>query len=558
MPKLYIYPKKGDDFSIKLGDTKVSLGRSADNDIPLPDPFCSSNHAIVLVNEDRYFIHDNESKNGVFLNGKKIERDIELKKGDEILLGSTRIVFDLKIDTKVEVTDEPSSSANINTIMRLKDVLRKPDLSTTIRADAKSLDIEAIKTDYREASVISEVTKALILHKPLDELLEHIMDLLCERIPMDRGVMMLHDKKTGELELKVVRIINKQLMNQKIQVSQSIISTSMDQHSSILISDVQSDTRFKAQDSILKLNIQSAMCVPLWNNKEIIGIIYCDRISMQEQFTNEDLRLLTLLSNVAAVKIENAMLFEKALRQEKTEKELALARDIQRGLLPQKNPESQYFEIVGTNIPCQQVGGDFYDFLEIDDARIGIVIADVSGKGVGSALLMASLSAAVQTEVHPGYNLEDMSVRLNNLVHRNTSSNAFISFFYCELNQKTGEMKYINSGHNPPLIIDRKKKIQHLGSCGLCLGMFPSQIYKSEKITLASGDIALLYTDGLTESRNPQGEEVTEEGLIKLLKKHHKLDAEKLMRTIFEELESFTGGADPMDDMTLVVLKRKP
>jgi sigma-B regulation protein RsbU (phosphoserine phosphatase) len=150
-----------------------------------------------------------------------------------------------------------------------------------------------------------------------------------------------------------------------------------------------------------------------------------------------------------------------------------------------------------------------------------------------------------------------MSVRLNNLVHRNTASNAFISFFYCELNQKTGEMVYINSGHNPPLIIDRKKKIQHLGSCGLCLGMFPSQVYKSEKTTLAAGDIALLYTDGLTESRNPQGEEMTEQGLMKLLKKHHKLDAENLMRSIFEELEAFTGGADPMDDMTLVVLKRK-
>jgi sigma-B regulation protein RsbU (phosphoserine phosphatase) len=483
MPKIYVYPKKGDDFHIKLGDSQESLGRSADNDIPLPDPFCSSNHAIILPKGERYFIKDNNSKNGVFLNGKKIERDMELKKGDEILLGSTRIVYDLKIDTKVEVTDEPSSSANINTIMHLKDVLRKPDISTTIRADAKSLDIEAIKTEHKEVSVISEVTKALILHKPLDELVE-------------------------------------------------------------------------SQDSILKLNIQSAMCVPLWNNKEIIGIIYSDRIATPEQFTNENLRLLTLLSNVAAVKIENAVLFEKALEKEKFEKELALASQIQKDLLPQKNPEIEGYDIVGTNIPCLQVGGDYFDFLEIDDDRIGIVIADVSGKGVGSSLWMASLRAALQTEVHTGYNIEDMAARLNNLIHRSTASNAFISFFYCELNTKTGEMRYINSGHNPPLILDKKKKLQHLESCGLCLGMFPAQDYESRVIKLNPGDTALLYTDGLTESRNKDNEELTEEGLAKILKKHQKLPAEKLMETIFEDLDEFTGGADPMDDMTLVIIKR--
>lgn len=556
MPKIYIYPKKGDDFHIKLGDSQMSLGRSADNDIPLPDPFCSSNHAIIVPKGERYFIQDNNSKNGVFLNGKKIERDMELKRGDEILLGSTRIVYDLKIDTKVEVTDEPSSSANINTIMHLKDVLRRPDLSTTIHADAKSLDIEAIKTEHREVSVLSEVTKALILHKPLDELVEYIMDLICERIQMDRAILMLRDEVTTQLDPKVVRINNKQLKNQKIQVSQSIINTSVDRHSSILISDVQSDTRFRAQDSILKLNIQSAMCVPLWNNKEIIGIIYCDRIATPEQFTNDDLRLLTLLSNVAAVKIENAVLFEKALEKEKFEKELALAAQIQKDLLPQKNPEIEGYDIVGTNIPCLQVGGDYYDFLEIDDDRIGIVIADVSGKGVGASLLMASLRAALQTEVHTGYNIEDMAGRLNNLIHRCTASNAFISFFYCELNTKTGEMRYVNAGHNPPLILEKKKRIQHLVSCGLCLGMFPAQDYESSVIKLNPGDTALLYTDGLTESRNMDNEELTEEGLAKLLKKHQKLPAEKLMETIFEELDAFTDGADPMDDMTLVIIKR--
>ena len=165
MPRLYIYPKKGDSFHYDLQDEKVYLGRAADNEIPLPDPFCSSKHGFIHKRDDIYLIRDNQSKNGIFLNGKRIQYESELKKGDEILLGSTRITFDLSVDTKVEVTDIPSTSENINTIMHLKDILKKPDISTTIRTDAKSLDLETIKSEHKDFSVISEVSKALILHK---------------------------------------------------------------------------------------------------------------------------------------------------------------------------------------------------------------------------------------------------------------------------------------------------------------------------------------------------------------------------------------------------------
>lgn len=555
MSKLYIYPKKGDPFQVKLEDKTMSIGRAAENEIPVPDPFCSSKHALVFIKDSRAHIQDNNSKNGVFVNGKRIQNEVELKKGDEILMGSTRIVFDLKIDTKVEVTDEPSSSANINTILHLKDVLKKPDISTTIRADAKSLDIDAIKSEHKDFSVISEVSKALILHKPLDELLEHIMDLICERIDMDRGILML--KEDGQFDPKVVRINNKQLMNQKIQVSQSIISTAVERHSSILISDVQSDDRFRAQDSILKLNIQSAMCVPLWNNREIIGIIYSDRISLVEQYTDDDLRLLTLLSNLAAVKIENAQLFEQALEKEKMEKELALAAQIQQDLLPKTSPDAEDYEIVGTNLPCYQVGGDYYDYVNIDDDRIAVVIADVSGKGVSSSLLMASLRAALHAELNPDYDIKKMAAKLNDFVHSSSSSNSFISFCYCELNKKTGEIRYINSGHNPPIVIDKKKKVQRMETCGLCLGMFPNQEYDSKTLVLNPGDTALLYTDGFTESRNLQNEEFSEEGLIRLLKKSQKLSASEIMTNVCDALKDFTAGTDPMDDMTLVIIKRK-
>ncbi len=556
MPKLYIYPKEGDTFQFLLPQDKVSIGRSSDNDIPLPDPFCSGHHAFFYPVDQGYAIRNNNSKNGTFVNGKRIAAEFELKKGDEILVGTTRIIFDKEISSNVEVTDAPSPSANVNTIMHLDDVLKKHDISTTIRAAARPIDIEQIKLEHRSLAVINEVNKALLLHKPLNELLEHIMDLITENLPMDRGILMLKQGNPAQLIPKVIRINNERLKNQKIQVSQSIINMAINKHSSLLISDVQEDSRFKAQDSILKMNIKSAMCVPLYDNKEIIGLLYTDRISLMKQFADEDLELLTLLSNLAAVKIENSRHIEQEKEKEQIEKQLELAAQVQKDFLPKQNPDCEQFEITGANIPCYQVGGDYYDFIDIDEERIGVTIADVSGKGVSSALIMAQLRASLHTQVSPVYDINEMATKLNTLVHASTATNVFITFFYGELNKKTGEFFYINAGHTPPIILDKKGHIARLDTCGFCLGMFPTADYEVRTTSLEKGDTALFFTDGFTECRNKDNEEFNEDRLGKLLKKHHKLTSQKLLEKIYDEVNVYTKGTEQMDDMTLVVVKR--
>jgi len=524
MPKLFVYPKKGEEIVIPLKSEKISVGRSADNDIPILDPFCSGHHAFIAPKDDGYVVRDNGSKNGTFLNGKKVLAEIELKKGDEVLIGSTRIIFDDRLSTNVEMLEASSPTTNINTIIHVEEVLKKTDIDTTLKATFASADLEKVKTEHKAFSVLSEVSKALILHKPLGELLDNIMDLICENLPMDRGILMLKEGNPPQFIPKVVRINSESLKNQRIQVSQSIINMAVNKNSSVLTSDAQADSRFKAQESIIKFNIHSAMCVPLWNNSEIIGIIYSDRITLIEQFTDEDLRLLTLLSNLAAVKIENAKLIEQSIEKEKMEKELALAAKIQEDFLPKESPKLKNFEIAGSNVPCYQVGGDYYDFIPIDDNRLGIVVADVSGKGVGASLLMASLRAALQSELYPKYRIEEMAAKLNDFVHRSSSPNSFITFFFCELDKKTGELNYINAGHNPPIV--------------------------------NPGDTAVLFTDGITESRNKDNKEFNEERLIKLLQKNIKLSAQKLLEKVNQEVEKFTTGAEPMDDMTLVIIKR--
>jgi len=449
-----------------------------------------------------------------------------------------------------------SPTTNINTIIQVEDVLKKSDIDTTLKATFAAVDMEKVKTEHKAFSVLSEVSKALILHKPLGELLDSIMDLICENLPMDRGILMLKEGNPPQFIPKVVRINNDNLKNKRIQVSQSIINMAVNKNSSVLTSDAQADSRFKAQDSIIRFNIHSAMCVPLWNNKDIIGIIYSDRISLLDNFSDEDLKLLTLLSNLAAVKIENAKLIEQAIEKEKMEKELDLAAKIQEDFLPKQSPKLKNYEIAGSNVPCYQVGGDYYDFIPIDDDRLGIVIADVSGKGVGASLLMASLRAALQSELYPKYKIQEMARKLNDFVHRSSSPNSFITFFFCELNKKNGELSYINAGHNPPLVLDKKGKVHRMESCGLCLGMFPEVDYEVKKVILNPGDTTVLFTDGITESRNKDNKEFEEDRLIKILQKHSKLSAVKLLEKINEEVDKFTAGAEKMDDQTLVIIQR--
>ena len=556
MPKLFVYPKKGEELVIPLKSNKISMGRSADNDIPILDPFCSGHHAFIYPKNDGYVVRDNGSKNGTFLNGKKVQAETELKKSDEVLIGSTRIIFDDRLSTNVEMMEASAPTTNINTIIQVEDVLKKSDIDTTMKATFASVDMEKVKSEHKAFSVLSEVSKALILHMPLAELLDSIMDLICENLPMDRGILMLKEGNPPQFIPKVVRINNDSLKNQRIQVSQSIINMAVNKNSSVLTSDAQADSRFKAQESIIKFNIHSAMCVPLWNNREIIGIIYSDRISLLDQFTDEDLKMLTLLSNLAAVKIENAKHIEQAIEFEKMEKELSLAAKIQEDFLPKESPKLKNYKIAGSNVPCYQVGGDYYDFIPIDDNRLGIVIADVSGKGVSASLLMASLRAALQSELFPKYKVDEMAGKLNNFVHRSSSPNSFITFFFCELDKKTDELRYINAGHNPPIILDKKGKVYRMESCGLCLGMFPSVDYGVQKVTLNPGDTAVLYTDGITESRNKDNKDFTEERLIKLLQKNIKLSAQKLLDKVNDEVEKFTAGAERMDDMTLVIIQR--
>jgi serine phosphatase RsbU (regulator of sigma subunit) len=245
---------------------------------------------------------------------------------------------------------------------------------------------------------------------------------------------------------------------------------------------------------------------------------------------------------------------ERLLRR--IEDDINQAAGIQKRLLPEGSPRFGGFDIAGANIPCYQVGGDYFDYVPIDADRLGVVIADVSGKGMSAALLMASLRAALLAEVNPTVDLAAMAGRLNDFVHRSTDSRNFITFFFGALDRRSGELRYVNAGHNPPIVLRRAGQISTLGSSGFALGMFPGATFEPGTVRLEPEDTAVLFTDGIPEARNGEGREYTEEKFRNFLVSRRDLASAELCRAVLEDAHAFAASGEPCDDITLVVIKR--
>jgi len=552
MPLLYVYPKRGAGFSIELGPHAVTLGRAAENTVPLGDPFCSSRHAVIRPAGDGYAVEDAGSKNGTYLNGRRIDAPETLRTGDEIRVGGVRIVFDRPLSVAVEMTDESALVTRVNTVVPVQDLLRRPG-----PADGQGTPGPDTSRDDREiAAVLGEVSQALLLHRPLDELLDHVMDLISGHVSMDRGVLMLAEGEPPRLQTKAVRVNSPNLQSEKIQVSRGIVALAFEQKLSVMTTDAAADPRFMARESIVAAGIRSALCVPLWNNKAVIGVLYADRLSLARAFSEKDLRLLTLLANLAAVKIENASLAEDAAKKERMERELALAAKIQKDLLPRQTPFLPGLDIAGRNVPCLEVGGDYYDYIPLGPDRIGIAVADVSGKGVSASLLMASLRAALHSEMRPDGDLGLLGAKLSDFVLKSSPINDFITFFWGELEVSSGRIRFINAGHPAPIVCAPGRPPRTMNGTGLALGMLPGASYEVGRDVLAAGETWVLYTDGITESRRPDGEEYGPERLAALAGGVEGCAAVVIER-VFDGLEAFSGSKAGADDRTLVVIKRQ-
>jgi serine phosphatase RsbU (regulator of sigma subunit) len=271
----------------------------------------------------------------------------------------------------------------------------------------------------------------------------------------------------------------------------------------------------------------------------IFGVIYffvVQRDKAHRQLAAEKARSESLLRRLAA--------------------DLEQAARIQRDLLPKASPRLAGFDIAGVNVPCYEVGGDYYDFIPIDPDRIGLVVADVSGKGIGASLLMASLRAALIAEVRPDYALDRLAARLSDFVYASSGPSNFVTFFFGEVDRRSSELRYVNAGHNPPFILGPKGEKRVLEASGFPLGMFAGSTYRTASASLAPGELAVLFTDGIPEGRNAGGQDYSDDRLAALVRENRGLAAADICDRVLADVRGYACGTQPCDDITLVVVKR--
>jgi serine phosphatase RsbU (regulator of sigma subunit) len=563
MPELIVkYPDRAPD-RFPLGRLRITLGRSARNDLCIPDPFASRVHAEVRREGEEYYLQDLGSANGTLYNGGTVEGTVPLTAGGRIQIGETEIVFDdgtyHSSMGATMITDNSSTSLPEATIALASGDRTTSGLLEAIegaRAKPEKTVAAQVAREGDLLALISKVGITLLSSSTLEQTLEQIVSLVFEAVPADRCLLMMRDEANEELKVAVARLRDRVGEVGEIRVSRNVMDEVVIKGRSVLTSDAQHDPRF-ASGTVVLQGVRSVLAVPLGVSEKVFGIIYADSPIAEGRFTEDHLKVLTTLASVAAIRVENARLVEARFQQERLERELQLAMEIQQRFQPTAPPSVPGYELQGISFPCYEIGGDYYDFIQREDGRLVIALGDVSGKGTAAALLMSSLHAAIHAQTGSHDTLVKTISAVNRYLADNIPSNRFVTLFYAELDPESGAVSFLNAGHNPPLIVHAAGTVEQLASGGLPLGIKADAEYREGRTHLQMGDVLVIYSDGVTEAASPSGEEFGPTRLYEVVSRNVDASAAGIRDRIESALTKFSQGTQAADDITLVIVKRQ-
>ncbi|MDQ3323468.1 MAG: SpoIIE family protein phosphatase [Acidobacteriota bacterium] len=551
MPQLIIKTpdKKTDTFN--LARLRTTIGRSSRSDICIADAFASRLHAEVREEGDSFWLQDLGSANGTRYNGALVSLPIPLITGGAIQIGETVIIFeDERLSEQKNATLIADNTQALNPAMTISLAHRKNSTAELLESPYSS------RTDL--LGLISKVGVALLSSSGLDETLNQVASLVFEAVPAERCVIMLRDETAeGGMKITVARLRGKDEKIEEVRISRTVMDEVMKKGKSVLTSDAQHDPKFASQTMAL-FGIRSVLAVPLSiDERNVFGIIYADSPTTDATFTEEHLNILTTLASVASIRVENAALLEERIERERMEHELELAIEIQQQFQPSAPPITDDYEFQGISFSCYEIGGDYYDFIEQADGKMLIALGDVSGKGTAAALLMSCVHASIHAQVSAKTPLQETITAVNQYLAENTPANRFVTMFVAELDQTTGIIKYINAGHNPPLVGRADGTVEQLESGGFPLGIMPSAQYDVGETHLQPGETLVIYSDGVSEANNTAGDEFGMDRLTEVVRRNVSASAAGMRDKVESALSAFTKTAPANDDITLVIVKRK-
>jgi sigma-B regulation protein RsbU (phosphoserine phosphatase) len=395
----------------------------------------------------------------------------------------------------------------------------------------------------------------------LDEVLNRVMDEVIAATRAERGFVMLREED-GTLTFRAARGMDQStVQDPQFQVSRGVVERVAQRGHPVLTSDAQLDDRFSLRMSVVNLGLRSILCVPLLVQGRLLGVVYVDNRLHSGLFTTADLDLLAAIASTAAIAIENARLYQVAVDKGRMERELQMAHEVQASLLPHTTPELPGWEFVARWRPAREVAGDYYDFLPLGEGRLGLVMADVSDKGMPAALFMALTRSVIRASVMPAPTPAEGITVANRLVCADSTSGMFVTAFYGLLHPDSGMLTYVNAGHNPPLLYRAgEEHLMELVPSGVALGIMEDARFEQREVRLQPGDWVLLYTDGLTDASDAQWNRFGDERLQRVLLDASPQDtpAAGIVAALERAVDAFTGNAAPFDDMALVLIRWAP
>jgi phosphoserine phosphatase RsbU/P len=416
-------------------------------------------------------------------------------------------------------------------------------------------------TTIDKLRMLLDITQKISRSLDLQEVLNQVMDTLDSLIPYDAaGIFVLEcvDKdavpegvEPCEFKSEAVRGYDiDELSDLHLKLGEGFIGQVAVTGDPIISADVRDNPVYvNARD-----RTRSEMVAPIISNDEVIGVFDLESDDL-DAYSKDDLEVLMMLAAQVAIIIEKVMLHEQLIEKKRLEGQLEVARQVQLELLPPSDPQLADYDISAYNFPTEEVSGDYYDWVSIYEDQIAITIADVSGKGVPAALLMAFLRASLRAATHIGYATHISMAKVNYLLWESIERNQFVTAFYGILDGPNRTLAYSNAGHNPPLLVGANGEQRFIERGGLPLGMFRDTRYHEYYLSLLPGDLLVLYTDGVTEASNPSGEEFGRDRLAEAVKANSNLSARDLIASLESEVVKWTDGLGAGDDVTFFVIK---
>ncbi len=537
------------------------MGRSPECDLVLDAAAVSRRHVILTKEEGLYFVQDLGSRNGTYINAHRVEDRGPLRNGDRMLICD--ILFEFYDETAPPklAGEEPEHASLLAPL--LTDAEEDMDATSQIMATfdvsrgAGSIWQMSAKPEVQLQALV-EISNNLGNTLSVKEILPKILDSLFKIfVQADRGFVVMRPRPDAPL-VPVATKARKSSDEEKMRVSRTIVNKAMQDKRAILSADASTDERFGMAQSIADFQIRSLICAPMIaSNGESLGVIQIDTNNQMSRFTDLDLQVLAGIANQAAIALDNARLHQEALSQVALQRDMEVAKQMQRTLLPNRPPEIAGYHFFAFYESAYQVGGDYYDYVTLPDNRVAVVIGDVAGKGVPAALLMAKLSSDVRQWLTIEPNPAKALGKINQIFSGYGWDDRFVTMVIAVIDGNKNQLTLVNAGHMPPMLRNAAGEVTEIGGeqAGLPVGVVDDFEFDSYQHDLAPGDLVTLFTDGFSEAMNSQRELYGIERMTKIISVKD-VKTMEIGNHLLTDVREFAGDFPQSDDMCLVCLGR--